>query len=54
MHKFQNMSLDAFKQQDSSLTKIEEIDVILKKLSTYDKEADKYRNQVIDLVQDSY
>ena len=48
------MSLDAFKQQDSSLTEIEEMDVILEELSTYDKEADKYRKQVIDLVQDAY
>ena len=32
----------AFKQEDSSLTEIEEMDASLKNLSTYDKEVEKY------------
>ena len=50
----QDMSPDAFKQEDGGLSEIEEMDAILEELSTYDKEVDKYRKQIIDLGQDAY
>ena len=49
-----HMSPDAFKQEDSSSNDIEEMDAILTELSTYDKEVEKYRKQIIDLGQDAY
>ena len=45
---------DAFKQEDSSSNDIEEMDAILTELSTYDKEVEKYRKEIIDLGQDAY